>query len=79
MVLTAAEDFCDSVMFGILGIFQREHKCEGPKRWHQVVVGYFVRFAVVCLVAVVKDETKGKKIRLRDFPNSSLPSIFVSL
>lgn len=23
---------------------------------------YFVRFAVVCLVAMVKDETKGKKL-----------------
>jgi hypothetical protein len=31
----------------------------------------------ILLVAVVKEEAKG--IRFRDFPNSSLPSILVSL
>jgi hypothetical protein len=50
-------------MFGILGTFQRVHEC-----WSQLVgdgggCWFFRDIGCGLLVAVVKEETKGKKLR----------------
>jgi hypothetical protein len=41
--------------------------------------GSFREVGCGSLVAMVKEETKGKLIRFRDFPNSFLPSSLLSL
>jgi hypothetical protein len=63
MVLSAVDHICNCVMFGILGTFQRVHEC-----WSQLVgdgggCWFFRDIGCGLLVAVVKEETKGKKLR----------------
>jgi hypothetical protein len=82
VVLPAADNFCNSEAFEILGTFQMVYKCEGPQDVgpHILVGGCWSLREVGCglLVAMVKKRNKKKEIRCRDFPNFSFPSILVS-
>lgn len=61
MVLPGAGRFCDCVRFGILGTFQGYINARAPAGRDNGCWS-FRRLVVICLVAVVKEERKGKTI-----------------
>jgi hypothetical protein len=65
--LPATDSFCDCVMFGILGIFQRVYKCWGHSRGG--VGGYFKGSLVVMLEELRKK--LGLQISLFPLPSFS--------
>lgn len=74
--MPAADSFWDCVAFGILGSFQRVDKCWGPEgrgRWLLVIEGGRLGF----VSSYDLRRNKRKEIRVRDFPNSPLPSVSV--
>lgn len=61
MVLPGAGRFCDCVRFGILGTSQGYINARAPTD-RDSGCWLFRRLVVICLVAVVKEERKGKTI-----------------
>jgi hypothetical protein len=61
MILPAADNFCNCTMFGILETFHRVYKFESPETQGWMVVSSF-READCCLLVMLKEETKGKKL-----------------
>jgi hypothetical protein len=53
MVLPVADSFCDGVIFGTLGTFQRIYKCYSPDRWMWLLLR---EFGCSFLVVVLKEE-----------------------
>jgi len=69
MFSTVAYIFCNCVMLGILGTFQRVYKCwsyarQGSDWWLFRLVGYGL------FVVILEEDTKEKKIRHRYLPPS---------
>lgn len=60
MMLPVLSNFCDYVMFGIPGTFQRVYKCQGPESWW-VVCWLFREVGYGRLVSVVTEEKKKRK------------------
>jgi hypothetical protein len=72
MILTAEDNFCNCVVFGILGTFQWVCKCKGPEKlegWWLVIQEGWLRF-----VSHAQRRNKRKEIRVMDLSVLS-PSI----